>query len=235
MRKNVRSVAGFVLAAQVFLTLLGCVNPPKRSSAVRPAATQTPNNSGGPVPEYPPPNGSGPASDDTHGTGAGGGPTTGAGTFEVDYALNPTASNNCLTIQIPGESAISAPCTGSVTPDSQWVSRKYVARSDAGVAAQVTVETTDRTGAKITVQSDNLGGNAWRMRCASAPAKEGGGFETVLCYEDGDEATLSGAAGAPSFDSSDLFVRVRGAKVASFGQVECQSVSQINMPTCKGL
>lgn len=235
MRKNVRSVAGFVLAAQVFLTLLGCVNPPKRSSAVRPAATQTPNNSGGPVPEYPPPNESGNGSGDTREAGGSGNAPTKGGGFVVEYWLNPTSANNCLTIQMAGESAISAPCTGSVTPDSQWVSRKYVAQSDAGVAAQVTVETTDRTGAKITVQSDNLGGNAWRMRCASAPAKDGGGFETVLCYEDGDEATLSGAAGAPSFDSSDLFVRVRGPKVASFGQVECQSVSQINMPTCKGL
>jgi len=141
MHKRFWRFTGWTISVVALTSFLGCVNPPKRSSAVRPSPTQTPGDSGGTVPEFPPPTGPRTGSDGTNG---GGGGESGPGAVEsgitVEYWLNPTSSNNCLTVQVSGESPISAPCTGSVTPEQQWVSREYGAVSGANFSAKVTVE-----------------------------------------------------------------------------------------------
>jgi len=235
MLKRLKRLAGWVVSTGVAIGLFGCVNPPKRSSAVRPSATQAPNDSGGGgVPEFPPPTGPRTGSEDTSGqVGGGAAPVTGDGVF-VEYWLNPTRSNNCLTIQVAGESAISAPCTGSVTPDQQWTTREYKAAAGGTFSAQVSIDTTDFNGAKFVVSTDDPGDKSWRLRCASAPTNVAGVFESVLCYEDGDEATLRAGGDSPRFDSSDIFVRVRGPQLSSFGKVECSNVASINMNSCSG-
>jgi hypothetical protein len=233
MLKRFKRVAEWIVFAGVAGGLVGCVNPPKRSSAVRPGATKTPNDSGGGVPEFPPPSGPRTGSEDTSGQGdRPSAPVAGAGGVVVEYWLNPTKSNNCLTIQVTGESPINAPCTGSVTPDQQWVSREYRSGTGAAFAAQVTIDTTDLNGAKFVVSSDNPGSSGWRLRCASAPTNVSGVYESVLCYEDGDEATLRAGGDAPRFDSSDLFVRVKGPQLSNFGQVQCSKGAAINMNSC---
>jgi hypothetical protein len=234
MAKRFKGLTGWVVFVGVGFGIYGCVNPPKRSSAVRPNPIQTPQDSGGGAPEFPPPTGPRTGSDGTDGQAGGGGSPTAGGGVVVEYWLNPTRSNNCLTIQVSGEGPISAPCTGSVTPDQQWISREYRAVSGTSFAAQVTVDTTDLNGNKFVVNTENPGDNSWRLRCASAPTNAAGVFESVLCYEDGDEATLRIGGDSPRFDSSDAYVRVRGPQLSNFGKVSCSSVASIDMKTCSG-
>lgn len=234
MLKGFRRFAGYAVCSYAVAGLLGCVNPPKRSSAVRPAVTQPPNDSGGDLPEFPPSNGARTGNGDTNGAGNGAAPATGAASVVVEYWLNSTKSNNCLTIQVADESPISAPCTASVTPSPQWVTREYGALGGTPVSSKVTIETTDFNGTKFVVPSENPGSQAWRMRCASAPTATPDVFENVLCYEDGDEATLRGGNDSPQFESSDLNVRIRGPRMSRFGAIECESVTSINMASCMG-
>lgn len=231
MHKRFSQMTGWTLSVVALVSLIGCVNPPKRSSAVRPSPAQTPGDSGGAVPEFPPPTGPRTGSDGTNGGGGPGPGAVGAG-ITVEYWLNPTSSNNCLTVQVSGESPMSAPCTGSVTPEQQWISRDYGSVSGANFSTKVTVETTQSNGTKLTTDSENLGSNGWRMRCASVPTNTAGVFESVLCYEDGDEATLRAGGDSPRYDSSDLYVRVRGPQLSRFGKVECTSGASINMNLC---
>lgn len=231
MRNNESSLVTFGVIAIVSMIFVNCVNPPQRASGVNPSPAKSPlpgTDKGDGLESEPSPTG-----DDIRGDRSPGraipvvpAPAPGAGEVKVSYWLNTTDNSNCLTVQVAGSAtAITAPCTGGGRTSPQWIEQAFPSSAASAFKAVLKVETTDKTQAKATTSSDNLGGAAWRWRCVTSQDPVSKAFIHTACYEDGN--TLD-----KSFESSDLFVQISGPENVDLGGIQCAKGTSVDLVRC---
>ncbi len=231
MRNNKRSLLKFGVLALVSMSVVNCVNPPQRASGVNPSPAKSPipdADKGDRLESEPSPTG-----DDIRGDRSPGraipvnpAPAPGAGEVKVSYWLNTTDNSNCLSVQVAGSAtAITAPCTGGGRTSPQWVEQAFPSSGASAFKAVLKVETTDKTQAKATASSDNLGDASWRWRCVTSQDPVSKAFIHTACYEDGN--TLN-----KSFESSDLFVQISGPENVDLGGIQCTKATSVDLVRC---
>lgn len=214
-------------------SLVGCVNPPERTSGVSPRPVQSPKDGAGePPPVETPPGGEqrNPADSQRNGDGTPKTlPVAGAtgNVVKVKYWLNKTDNNNCLTIQPVGGASISSKCVSEGATVADWVSQDVPAPASGAFKATIKIDTTDKPSAKtFSSASDNVGENGWRWRCVKTQDKISKVNVHTVCYEDGNAVNKT-------YESSDLFVQIVGPESVDLGGgVQCTTATDIDQVKC---
>lgn len=210
-------------------SLVGCVNPPERTSGVSPRPVQSPKDGGGELPPVEtPPGGDQKRQGDGDGTQRTlpvAGPT--GNVVKVKYWLNKTDNNNCLTIQPVGSASISSKCVSEGATLADWVSQDVPAPASGAFKATIKIDTTDKPSAKtFSSASDNVGDNGWRWRCVKTQDKITKVSVHTVCYEDGNAVNKT-------YESSDLFVQIVGPESVDLGGgVQCTAATDIDQVKC---